>query len=442
MNKVILFSVLISCLIATIFTSPENDRITSLPDLLGTLGVQYSGYVLVNQTKGHYLHYWFVQSAGNPSKDPVVLWLNGGPGCSSLDGFFYEHGPYNFGSGENNISLIDNPYSWNLLANMIYLEAPAHVGFSYSQTPLDFSFNDALVARENFNFLTEWFKLFPQFAGNEFYISGESYAGKYVPTLAQLVLEESNFNFKGVLVGNGVTDPYWDSSALSYYPFLHGHGIIPDETYDALSNDCPTTPQSKSCLAALQKVQANMNNVDIYDIYGNCFHQRPIWAANPHIAQDPPGNVPPCTDAVKATQWLNRNVAKTAIHVKQDIVWSICNEPINIGYDRGDASMMPIYLELLGAKKRALVFSGDTDGAVPYVGSALWTSHLGLNQTSLWRQWFFQDDVYGTQVAGFATEYAEGLTFATVKGAGHMVPQFKPVPAFAMFQRFLSNKPL
>lgn len=65
---------------------------------------------------GKNLWYYFVESEKNPLKDPVVLWLNGGPGCSSMDGFVYEHGPFNFEPAKTNYSLPFlhlNPYSWS-----------------------------------------------------------------------------------------------------------------------------------------------------------------------------------------------------------------------------------------------------------------------------------------------------------------------------------------
>lgn len=74
----------------------------------------YSGYVNLPGTSKYY-HYVFVPSTGNKATDPVVLWLNGGPGCSSLDGFFYEHGPYKFGPGLENITLVENPHACVLL---------------------------------------------------------------------------------------------------------------------------------------------------------------------------------------------------------------------------------------------------------------------------------------------------------------------------------------
>ena len=101
---------------------------------------------------GRYLHYWLVLSSNNPATDPITLWLNGGPGCSSLDGFFYENGPFSFtgNTGSDGLpELVVNPNSWNTVSNMLYLESPSGVGFSYSNNPNDYNTNDNMTASDN-----------------------------------------------------------------------------------------------------------------------------------------------------------------------------------------------------------------------------------------------------------------------------------------------------
>ncbi len=82
-----------------------------------------------------------------------------------------------------------NPYSWNLNANVLYLESPAGVGFSYGKTADDLIANDTTTARDNLVAMRMFFDKFPQFRRNDFYISGESYAGIYIPTLAKAILD-------------------------------------------------------------------------------------------------------------------------------------------------------------------------------------------------------------------------------------------------------------
>ncbi|KAI5435848.1 variant 2, Serine carboxypeptidase-like 20, partial [Lathyrus oleraceus] len=90
--------------------------ITNVPGFNGSLpSKHYGGYVTIDESHGKNLYYYFVQSEGDSSKDPIVLWLNGGPGCSSFDGFVYEHGPFNFDKPVNGSlpKLHLNPYSWS-----------------------------------------------------------------------------------------------------------------------------------------------------------------------------------------------------------------------------------------------------------------------------------------------------------------------------------------
>jgi len=110
------------------------------------------------------------------------VWYNGGPGCSSLLGFIQEHGPCVFDQDATTIS--DNKWSWNKNANMIYIEAPAGVGFSQTNNPNDMRHNDMTTSQDNLKALTSFFQKFPEFVTNELYITGESYGGVYVPYVA------------------------------------------------------------------------------------------------------------------------------------------------------------------------------------------------------------------------------------------------------------------
>lgn len=166
------------------------DKVTSLPGFKGELpSTHYSGYLPVGEISkapGH-LHYWFIESENDPSSDPVVLWLNGGPGSSSLIGLLTENGQIvtNDESLTNPIDGVPqvfyNPYGWTTMANMLYLESPKGVGFSYCDNA-DSSKNcvntDESTAEDAYEFLVNWFAAFPEYKSNKFYITGESYAGR------------------------------------------------------------------------------------------------------------------------------------------------------------------------------------------------------------------------------------------------------------------------
>ncbi|KAJ6380777.1 hypothetical protein OIU77_029638 [Salix suchowensis] len=180
----------------------EADRIIRLPGQPPVSFQQFSGYITVDEKHRRSLFYYFVEAETSPASKPLVLWLNGGPGCSSVGaGAFVEHGPFRPTTGN---SLVRNEYSWNKEANMLYLESPAGVGFSYSVNQTFYSsVNDAMTARDNLVFLRRWFVKFPQYKQRDFFIAGESYAGHYVPQLARLIIRSKvNFNLKGIAIGN------------------------------------------------------------------------------------------------------------------------------------------------------------------------------------------------------------------------------------------------
>jgi carboxypeptidase C (cathepsin A) len=137
-----------------------------------------------------------------------VLWFNGGPGCSSLDGFFYEMGPFEIASDYK--TLVEREYRWNSIVNMLYIEAPVGVGFSYSDTN-DYKCSDDRTASENLAAVEAFYSMFPEYKANKFFITGESYAGIYVPTLAEAIVNAEKANtytgakLTGIAVGNGCT---------------------------------------------------------------------------------------------------------------------------------------------------------------------------------------------------------------------------------------------
>lgn len=115
-----------------------QDLVIGLPDIDRLNADWYSGYLDATPTK--HLHYVFVTSLTDPINDPVVVWFNGGPGCSSLLALFQEHGPYVIDDGEYYIKT--NPEPWNKRANVLYIESPAGVGFSIAELISDYQHND------------------------------------------------------------------------------------------------------------------------------------------------------------------------------------------------------------------------------------------------------------------------------------------------------------
>mmetsp|Transcript_19304 Transcript_19304/g.49509 ORF Transcript_19304/g.49509 Transcript_19304/m.49509 type:complete len:452 (-) Transcript_19304:767-2122(-) len=441
---------LLAAVLAIAAAAPSEDLITNLPHFNGTLSLKmYSGYLKVSGEKN--LHYWFVESQGSPEKDPVALWLNGGPGCSSLDGLLSEHGPV---IAEGTGTLKVNPFSWNKLANMLYLEAPAGVGYSYSDNTTEYNTNDDITSMDNYMALQAFFDKFPEYRQNQFFVTGESYGGVYVPTLSQRIIEgneagKPKINFEAFAVGNGLSSYELNDNSLVYFAFYHG--LIGVEQWASLQEHCCVSgkcnffnPASGSqCNTDVQAALGVVYNagLNMYSLYGKCFHNseavRTSYAfssvfrgmrANNGVKGDVP-----CVDSTASTLWLNKPEVREALHIPAQVpAWTICNDYINQNYGRIVQDVAPVYKKVLG-KVRALVYNGDTDMACNFLGDEEMVASLGRDVTSDHRPWYLDN-----QVGGFTKSY-DDITFITVRGAGHMVPQDRPAQAFYMFKTFLEN---
>ena len=136
---------------------------------------------------------------------------------------------------------------------------------------------------------------------------------------------------------------------------------------------------------------------------------------------------------------MARDDVKRALHVeKSPLKWSICSDVLDYRDDGVYPSLLAVYKQMI-PRYRVLVYNGDTDPGCNYLGDELCTAALGQPETEAWRPWFFKD-TEGEQVGGYVTAYANDVTFLTVKGSGHMVPQFKPQPAVTFFSRFLKHQ--
>jgi len=186
----------------------QSDLVTQLPGQPQVGFNHYAGHVTVDAKDGRALFYWFYEAISEKEQKPLVLWLNGGPGCSSVGyGATQEIGPFIVDPSGTTLSF--NEYAWNNESNLLFLESPLGVGFSYSNTSSDYdNVGDTKTGADTFAFLQNWFLTFPEYRKRDFYITGESYAGKYVPELAEIIYDFNNqtispnerINLKGFLV--------------------------------------------------------------------------------------------------------------------------------------------------------------------------------------------------------------------------------------------------
>lgn len=282
-------------------------------------------------------------------------------------------------------------------------------------------------------------------------------------------------NLKGYLVGNGCTDEAIDGDAFP--SFAAGKSLISKDLYRRLEVACGGSywnrtitdnedNEDSECLKLLAVMYTQLQDLNVYDILEECYkgpnpaatsQEGGIAAIRIHHGQKWPlpgtastlgrqynwahlGSTPPCTDSRVADAWLNDPEVRSALHaapISDGGRWELCSS--RISYTRTTRSTILTHVELMLVHHlRALVYSGDADLAVPHTGSERWTSQLGYPVKEEWGPWYYDNH----QVAGYAVEYYGGLTYATIKGAGHMVPETSPKQALTMFERFIKGKTL
>ncbi|ESQ49226.1 hypothetical protein EUTSA_v10020705mg [Eutrema salsugineum] len=438
-----------SCGASSYVEEQKRDRISELPGQPSNVDFrQYSGYITVNEERGRALFYWLVESPAtrDPKSRPLVLWLNGGPGCSSVAyGAAEEIGPFRVGSDGK--TLHPKLYAWNKLANLLFLESPAGVGFSYTNTTSDlYTTGDQRTAEDAYRFLVNWLERFPQYKHRDFYIVGESYAGHFVPQLSKLVHERNKgfknpaLNLKGFMVGNAVTDDYHDY--IGTFEYWWNHGLISDSTYHQLKTACYSVSSlhpSLQCMVALRNAELEQGNIDPYSIFTkpcnntvqlkSFLRGRYPWMSR---AYDP------CTERY-SNVYFNRVEVQKALHAnvtRLPYPWKSCSDIVGSYWRDSPVSMLPIYRELITAGLKIWVFSGDTDAVVPVTATRYSIDALKLATITNWYPWYDHG-----KVGGWSQVY-KGLTLVTVAGAGHEVPLHRPRQAFILFRSFLESKPM
>ncbi|KAM7252572.1 hypothetical protein ACFE04_000835 [Oxalis oulophora] len=297
-------------------------------------------------------------------------------------------------------------------------------------------------------FLIRWMSRFPQYNHRDFYLSGESYAGHYIPQLAKRIHDynkkHSNpiINFKGFIVGNAVTDNFYDS--IGTVTYWWSHALISDRTYHSIIKNCNFSAEqtSQQCNDDVNYAMSHeFGDIDQYSIYApSCkvAQNSSVMRVKNTLLRRRVSGYDPCTENY-AEKYYNRPDVQKAMHANVTRIsykWTACSDVLIRNWKDSDDSMLPIYKELIAAGLRIWVYSGDTDSVVPVTATRFSLSHLNLAVKTRWYPWYS-----GNQVGGW-TEVYKGLTFVTVRGAGHEVPMFQPRRAFIMFRSFLSGKEL
>jgi cathepsin A (carboxypeptidase C) len=410
------------------------------PEKLGLDNVkQYTGYLDVISLDKHFF-YWFFESRNDPKKDPIILWLNGGPGCSSATGLFFELGPSSINS---TFQPVRNPFSWNNNASVIFLDQPVGVGYSYTNG--DQVGDTITAAKDVYGFLELFFNKFPQFINNKFHIAGESYAGHYIPAFASEIINHADrsFELSSVLIGNGFVDPL---TQFEYYkPMACGEGgyppVLSEETCAQMELDypkcqvleqvCYKVPTSLTCIPAelycsrkleMPYVDSGLNPYDIRkrcdDEAGLCYEQM-NWI----------------------DEYLNLDNVKTAVGADVDIFTS-CDDIVGGNFAKsGDGSkgFQGYVSELLDKHIPVLIYAGDKDFICNWLGNLAWSEKLIYQDHEQFKDqrlkpWYTKDQILAGEVKNY-----KHFTFLRIYDAGHMVPYDQPENALDMVNRWVQG---
>ena len=297
---------------------------------------QYSGYLDISLGKKYF--FWLMESRSAPKTDPVVMWLTGGPGCSSQLALLAENGPCSIDAKSGNTTR--NPYSWTSNATVMWVDQPAGTGFSTGIFTPDTNENE--VANDMYRFLQQFYKALPQYKSNPFFIFGESYAGHYVPAVAHRVwlggknAEGFAVPLRGIGIGNGLVDP---QEQYKWYPAMAKdggrseggtleHGVITSPVEIGLMK-AATVP----CVAAIALCNAGGPNatkacVGAYVLcnYGELIPYQ-LTGMNPYDMREKCENGPLCYDFSAVDKYLNSPSVQEQLGVHKQ--WFSCNRIIN-----------------------------------------------------------------------------------------------------------------
>ncbi|XP_033626529.1 lysosomal protective protein-like [Asterias rubens] len=472
------------CLLGTLLCCKalDPDLITMMPGLLKQPSFNmYSGYLQGTATDK--LHYWLINSQ-HASTDPLIIWLSGGPGCSALYSALTNNGP--FLVKPDGINLDYNPSSWNLHANLLYIDAPVGTGFSYSSEfdPYDspYGSSDDQMTETHYQALISFFTKYANLTLNDIYLAGDGYAGVYVPLLMrklESVSKEVPLQFKGFAVGNA-----WTSAELQDNSFVHyayQHGIIGEKLWEQLNYSCCVKDNCNfhnntnlDCIQALNTTYREVNNIGLnpYKVNGDCgsrvraplgmpsedgfYHYsagvQHIFANTSFVKRNqktlqaiPKWKLKAdltCVNATAATTYLNNPYVREALHITYESPqWQLCNATVDHGYVRLYPDMSGVYQALLDTYKyRILVFNGDQDAIHNFLGNQWFVTNLHRQEEVQWRPWLYTSAQLQEQVAGFVQEY-DNIAFLTIKNAGFWTAKDQPLATAQLIYNFIYKRP-
>ncbi|MCJ1332642.1 hypothetical protein MMC10_009335 [Thelotrema lepadinum] len=408
----------------------------------------YAGYIHIGENSS--MFFWFFESRKDPSKAPLGLWLNGGPGCSSMEGLFQETGPCYFTS-DNTTTPVLNPYSFNEYANMLYVDQPVSVGFSYGT---DIANSSSAAAAYMWTFLQSWYDRFPSYENRDFSLFTESYGGHMGPTIVDYILSQNAAVKAGDLgnateipvvalgINDGCLGPKTQFGTYAQYAYNNSYVQIINETYyntlsDKYSNGCKPalakcaqTNSTIDCVAAAKKCNNYLDtflngpftdlNINWYDV------QEPL---------DQLGYIPP----MNWVDYLLNDTIMTAIGARKN--FTFCSNKVSKLFDEtGDnaRSPLPALNRVVNAGVRTLIWVGDADWICNYLGSRETAHEVSYPQQAQFRSTALQEyTVNGTSKGLW--KGVGNLSYMQVYKSGHQLPYYQRALALQVFTQMMQS---
>jgi serine carboxypeptidase-like clade 2 len=402
-----------------------------------------TGYINVNATFGRNIFYWLFEADNGDPNAPLLFWNTGGPGGSGEFGLDHELGP---------IKLIANPHgglpiavrrttgAYTKFGALLAVDQPAGVSFSYSTNTNDYALNsDTRSAKDQLTFLLEFLQTVPEYQGRDIWLTGESYAGVYTPMLAHGILTQApqavRDSLQGIMIGNPVFRCIDDEIGDDFINFnlLYWHGLVSFQDAKTFwANNCSDASarggvQSPACDAVLNKISTSQ-------YLGSDFSGDDLYAdtctGNGSLTLT--ASTGACADNVDSLMnaYYSSPAVVAAIHAKP------AQNPSNWAYNQNIGSMLPYYKELIAQNKRILVYSGDVDIQTVPFAYTMPCLDIMPGKGSLQQPW--QPYTVNGHTAGHF-EVWDAFTYATVRGAGHEVPEYQPLSADHLIGAFITN---
>lgn len=410
----------------------EGKRLARVPFTESLRIKSYAGYFTVNKKYDSNQFFWYFPAMVPDNKNaPVVVWLQGGPGATSLYGLFTENGPLRV----RNDKFERRKYNWALSHHMIYIDNPVGTGFSFTNDSRGYCTDETQVGEQLYNTLIQFFQLFPELQENKFFVTGESYGGKYVPALAYTIHTKNpnatlKINLKGIAIGNGLSDP---EHQLVYGKYLYQIGLIDwnqakvFEEYENKTKDFIKQGKWDDAFATFDTLlngdlidgKSLFTNMTGFNFYFNYLHTKDYTQYE---------DFGPMLQKTAVRQMLHvgnlpfHNGSEVEKHLKQDVMKSVA----------------PWISELLD-HYYVVIYNGQLDIIVAYPLTENYLKNLnftGAEEYKTAKRYIWKVD---GEVAGYVKQ-AGKLIEILVRNAGHMVPGDQPKWALDLITRFTHEK--